>query len=239
MTRAASEARAGDLRVLVVEDEELTAQAHAAYVARMPGYRVVGTARTGAAALAALARAADAGCAAHLVLLDLGLPDMSGLDVARTLRAARADVDILVITADNELPSLRAAAQSGVVGYLVKPFTFAAFAARLRAYRQYHRALARGGAGRQQEIDEALAMLHGGARPELPKGLLPETLDVVAATLRSASAACSASELGHELGVSRVTARRYLEHLVDRGEASRTPRHGGQGRPELEYTWLA
>ncbi|CAM3435315.1 response regulator [Isoptericola cucumis] len=232
-----TDSQGSDLRVLVVEDEELTAQAHAEFVRRIPGYAVAGTALTGRSALSALGSLEEAGRPVHLVLLDLGLPDMGGLDVARALRAGRADVDILVITADDELPSLRAAAQAGVVGYLVKPFTYSAFAAKLRGYAQYRRALTAGGTGRQEQIDEALGLLHSGARPVLPKGLLPETLESVAAALRGSPRARSASEVGRELGVSRVTARRYLEHLVDRGEASRTPRHGHQGRPELEYSW--
>ena len=39
------------------------------------------------------------------------------------------------------------------------------------------------------------------------------------------------------LGTSRITARRYLEHLVEAAVASRTPRYGGTGRPETEYRW--
>ncbi len=225
------------LRVLVVEDEELTAQAHGEFVRRIPGFDLVGTALTGRAALSALASLEEGGRAVHLVLLDLGLPDLGGLDVARALRTARSDVDILVITADDELPSLRAAAQAGVVGYLVKPFTYAAFAAKLDGYARYRQALTAGGSGRQEQIDQALALLHSAARPVLPKGLLPETLDSVATLLRGGTRAWSASEAARELGVSRVTARRYLEHLVERGEVTRAPRHGQQGRPELEYSW--
>jgi len=226
------------LRVLVVEDEELTAQAHGEFVRRIPGFELAGTARTGRAALSALGSLEAVGRPVHLVLLDLGLPDLNGLEMARTLRAARADVDILVITADDELPSLRAAAQAGVVGYLVKPFTYAAFAAKLHGYARYRQALAEGGSGRQDQIDRALSLLHSAARPVLPKGLLPETLDTVATHLQDSAHPLSASEAAHELGVSRVTARRYLEHLVALGEATRAPRHGQQGRPELEYSWI-
>jgi response regulator of citrate/malate metabolism len=39
------------------------------------------------------------------------------------------------------------------------------------------------------------------------------------------------------MGASRVTARRYLEHLADTGSVERTPRYGGSGRPEVAYTW--
>lgn len=47
----------------------------------------------------------------------------------------------------------------------------------------------------------------------------------------------SASEAGDALGMSRVAARRYLEHLADEGRVERTPRYGTRGRPETEYRW--
>jgi response regulator of citrate/malate metabolism len=42
-----------------------------------------------------------------------------------------------------------------------------------------------------------------------------------------------------ELGISRITARRYLEHLVTVGRAVRSPQYGQIGRPELHYRWVA
>ena len=41
------------------------------------------------------------------------------------------------------------------------------------------------------------------------------------------------------VGISRITARRYLEHLVDEGRAARSPQYGQVGRPELHYRWSA
>ena len=55
--------------------------------------------------------------------------------------------------------------------------------------------------------------------------------------LRDAGAA-SASEVAEAAGTSRVTARRYLEHLVESGLVERRPRYGGGGRPEMEYRLL-
>jgi response regulator of citrate/malate metabolism len=64
-----------------------------------------------------------------------------------------------------------------------------------------------------------------------------ESLRQVTATLRSATAALSATEVAEQIGASRVTARRYLEHLADEGLVERSPRYGGSGRPEVEYRW--
>ena len=71
----------------------------------------------------------------------------------------------------------------------------------------------------------------------LPKGMSPETLSLVTSHLRGAGAALSASEVASQCGLSRVTARRYLEHLEGTGVLERRPRYGGTGRPEVEYRW--
>ncbi|MFE3990381.1 helix-turn-helix domain-containing protein, partial [Streptomyces goshikiensis] len=57
--------------------------------------------------------------------------------------------------------------------------------------------------------------------------------------LRAAPEGLTAAGAAEAAGISRITARRYLEHLVDTGRADRTPRYGQVGRPELHYRWLA
>ncbi|MGW2996506.1 two-component system response regulator, partial [Streptomyces sp. NPDC001193] len=59
------------------------------------------------------------------------------------------------------------------------------------------------------------------------------------AQLRAAPEGLTAAGAAEAAGISRITARRYLEHLVDTGRADRTPRYGQVGRPELHYRWLA
>jgi response regulator of citrate/malate metabolism len=220
------------IRVLVVEDEAVAAEAHRTYVDRTPGFVTVAVAGTGALATDALARTPF-----DLVLLDMNLPDTSGIELCRRIRAARLDVDVLAVTSARELATVRAAAAHGVVGYLLKPFTYAALRDRLLAYAAYRdRLRSDGEAVGQEDVDRALA----GARPPraapLPKGLHRQTLDAVVTALR-ASDGLSAAETAAVLGTSRITARRYLEHLVETAAASRTPRYGGAGRPETEYRW--
>ncbi|WP_077489573.1 response regulator [Sinomonas mesophila] len=227
-----------DLRVLVVEDELIAADAHAAYVGRVEGFVHAGTAHDGASALRLAGELAAAGTPVDLVLLDMNLPDLHGLDVGRRLRAAGHAVDIIAITAVRELPIVRRAISVGVVQYLIKPFTFAAFAERLEHYRRYHEALsAAGRTASQSAVDEALSALRAPIPQPLPKGLSQETLESIRQYLRSRGTAVSAAELTEAVGVSRVTARRYLEHLADAGELTRSARYGTPGRPEKEYRW--
>lgn len=89
----------------------------------------------------------------------------------------------------------------------------------------------------QDAIDRALSELRPTGKLTLPKGMLPETLSAVADWLRAQASASSATEAAAGLAMSRVTARRYLDHLVETGSAAKAPRHGAPGRPELEYRW--
>ncbi|MFC4224946.1 response regulator [Lysinibacter cavernae] len=230
------------LRVLIVEDEPTTAEAHAAYVTRVPGFTVVGVAHSGLEALGMLSPAASLGV--DVVLLDMNLPDMSGIEVARRIRAASLRVDIIAVTAVRELETVRASISFGVMQYILKPFSFAAFAEKLARYRQFAAELTGelSAVGTQQEIvqgdiDAALSALRTSGNNPLPKGLSPETLSSIVGYLRSTDAAVSAGELTEAVAVSRITARRYLEYLTSTRQVSREPRYGTPGRPELEYRW--
>ncbi|MFK3984200.1 response regulator [Micromonospora sp. NPDC050397] len=221
------------IRVLVVEDEPLLADAHRAYTERVPGFGVIGVVHTARDAMAALR--ADGGEGVDLVLLDFRLPDLHGLDVCRAMRAAGSTTDVLAVTSARDLTMVRAAVALGVTHYLLKPFTFAAFRDKLERYAEYRRqALADGVVAAQHEVDRMFATLRGSDADTLPKGLGTETLDMVLAALR-AEPGLSATEVSTRTGTSRVTARRYLEHLAATGRVSRSPRYGAPGRPEVEY----
>jgi DNA-binding response OmpR family regulator len=68
-----------------------------------------------------------------VVILDIGLPDMSGLDVARRLRRDRKDVSILMLTARDTVNDRVIGLDAGADDYVVKPFAYQEVAARLRA----------------------------------------------------------------------------------------------------------
>ncbi|MFI5934411.1 response regulator [Actinoplanes sp. NPDC051494] len=221
------------IRVLVVDDEPLIAEAHRAYTQKVPGFEVVGVAHTARDAMAAL-RAGPV----DLILLDLNLPDKHGLEVARALRTAGSGTDVLAVTSARDVATVRQAVALGVTHYLLKPFTFAAFRDKLDRYALYRDQLPGSGEiAAQHEIDRAFATLRGSPHDSLPKGLDEHTLDLVLAALRglTAPAGFSAAEVAARIGTSRVTARRYLEHLADAGRVLRTPRYGSPGRPEVEY----
>jgi len=232
-----------EIRVLVVEDEPIAAAAHAAYIGRLEGFTLAGSAPDGQSALRLLTELNAAGQPVELVLLDMNLPDLHGLDIARRMRTAGLFADIIAITAVRELNIVRSAVATGVVQYLIKPFTFATFADKLRSYRQFREQLASPGGGgpgsgaSQSDVDQAFASLRAPSELPLPKGLSASTLESVQEFMKRQAGAVSASEVMEALGMSRVTARRYLEYLADAGTVARTARYGAPGRPENEYRW--
>jgi len=224
--------------VLVVDDEPETAASHAKYVNRVPGFTTGAIASNGQEALSLLTRARSTGMPFDLVLLDMTLPDLHGIDVAKRMRGLGLTTDIIAITAVRDLVVVRSAVATGITQYLIKPFTFAAFSEKLENHRRFISTMSSTGTDTNQaELDTAFSALRSSsASASLPKGLIPETLAQITEHLASQPQRClSATELGEELGISRVTARRYLEHLFESKAVLKQPRHGTRGRPEYEY----
>jgi response regulator of citrate/malate metabolism len=215
--------------VLVVDDDFMVAEIHRRFVDRVEGFRACGVARTGSEALTA---AAD--LRPDLILLDVYLPDMTGLEVLQRLRSGGDRVGVIMITAARELDTVGGALDGGAADYLIKPFEFDQFAAKLAAFAARDDAL-RSAAGVDQSLIDTL---FGGSVParggeSLPKGLGAETGELVLAAVRSAGEV-SAAECAELVGISRVSARRYLEHYLGVGALELRLQYGA-GRPERRY----
>jgi response regulator of citrate/malate metabolism len=221
------------IHTLVVEDDALVAEVHASYVERVPGFVVAGVAHRATEALELLgSRHVD------LVLLDFDLPDVRGLDMLRVLRArSAAPVDVIAVTAARAPEVIRQAIAHGVSQYLVKPFAFATFADKLERYARYRGRVEDATEPDQAEVDALIGTLRAPAARSLPKGLNATTLEHVRDAVRSAEEPLTASEVAGRCGLSRVTARRYLEHLAVEGVVNLSMRYGGTGRPEHLYAW--
>ncbi len=223
------------IRVLVVDDDFMVARIHVGFVERVDGFEVVGVAHSGAEAADAVATLRP-----DLLLLDLYLPDRFGLDLLADLRTLAHPCDAIVITAAKEGDAVRAAVRLGVADYVLKPFKFPDLEERLQRYASQRRLLDRTQVHGQDDVDRVFVRAAGGsaAAVHLPKGMSAETALLVQEALRSSGVTLSATEVAEVVGVSRVSARRYLEHFVTTGQADVRLRYGSTGRPERLYRWV-
>ena len=215
------------VRVLLVEDDVRVARVNREWLERDEGVHVVGTAATCAQAHELLRALRP-----DLVLLDVHLPDGSGAEVLQTWRAAGEWVNVVMVTAAGDEATVRATLAFGVLDYLIKPFGGSRLAEAVARHRLRDRLSQ--GAFSQADLDR----FRGVAPSEetLPKGVDPHTLERVVAALHGAAPeALSAEDLGTRVGLSRVTAWRYLEFLVRSGQAELAHLYGAAGRPAKLY----
>jgi response regulator of citrate/malate metabolism len=219
------------ISVLIVEDDFRVADLHREFVERCDGFEVAGVALTARQAIDL-----NRELAPDLILLDLYLPDEHGLDVVQTLRAD-SGADVIVITAARDAPNIRAAMQHGALFYIVKPFRFAAFRERMDAFARLRTTLGHSPELSQADIDDAFSTLRT-TTLDLPKGLSAQTLYAIERTLQETDQTLSSEAVAHLVGVSRVTARRYLIYLVESGRAEVSSEYGTPGRPKHLYAAL-
>lgn len=220
------------IKVLVVDDDFRLVNIHRGFVERTPGFEAVACARSGEETLAAITEHRP-----DLVLLDLYLPDVFGLDLLRRMRAEGHECDVMIISAAREAEAVRAAVRLGVVSYLLKPFSFDDFSERLEQYANRRAGLASAAVHDQADVDRAFERPTGASVSLLPKGLSSETAKLVETALREAASTLSAAECAERTGISRVSARRYLEQLAETGRAEVALKYAGRGRPERRYRW--
>jgi response regulator of citrate/malate metabolism len=216
------------ISVLIVEDDFRVADIHSGFVSEAVGFSVVGTAQSGSTA-----HELNIELEPELVLLDIYLPDQLGTELLQRLRAQRS-VDCFVLTAARDVGTVRRCLELGALHYLVKPFTKDELIERLDEYREWRRAAGSASDLNQVQVDQ---IFHGVGRPTpaLPKGLSPETMELIMGALTEAADALGAEDVAQLTGISRVSVRRYLRHLADSGEAVLIQDYGTAGRPRHRF----
>lgn len=217
--------RTRNWRVLVLDDDFRVAGIHVDAVQATPGFTVVDSVRTVAAARAAMAREVP-----DLLLADVYLPDGDGIELVRA-----AGVDAFVLSAADEPTTVRRALHSGALAYLVKPFAQRVLTERLDRYARFRKVLSGTRGLGQDKIDQALSIMHGSEEPASASGSATEQLVLDAL----GAAELSAAEVAQRAGVSRATAQRRLATLASRGVLEVRLRYGTSGRPEHLYARVA
>src|SRR5262245_43515525 len=179
------------IRTLIVDDDFMAVSVHREFVERVGGFEVVATATNGVQTLQLAATTAP-----DLILLDMYLPDQSGIEVLRRLRATQSTaIDVIAITSAKDVDMLRSAMHLGVVHYIVKPFTYRTFKERMDTYAAARVRMEHLHKLEQRDVDRVYGLLRTSVDSSLPKGISAPTLALVTAALRDAAGGLSAIEV--------------------------------------------
>ena len=226
------------IQVLIVEDDFRIAEINHQFINRVEGFAVAETVKTGEEALTYLRSASNL---PQLILLDVYIPDVQGLSLFWTLRNEFTEIDVIMMTAANEVETIAETLRGGIFDYIVKPVDFDRFERTFLSFRKQKQLLSTKTELMQEEIDlltglQITSMLTNENDDKLPKGIDQLTLEKIKMILlESGEFGITALEAGNGVGVSRSTARRYLEYLVSIKEADAQLKYGDIGRPERKY----
>jgi two-component system CitB family response regulator len=229
----------GDIQVLIVEDDVNIAEINRRFIEKIPGFKVVGMATTGEQAQDWLDVLQP-----HLVLLDVYLPDMKGTELVKYVRYHFEHIDIIMVTAANEVEIVRKALHGGVFDFIVKPLMFDRIKESLLNYQNRVQEMNESEILNEKQIrklwssshDEDSLLHQGNSIQGMPKGIDQLTLDKVSRYISDIGGeGTTADSLSTEVGVSRSTARRYLEYLVAKKQVRTELIYGNVGRPERRY----
>ncbi len=177
-----------------------------------------------------------------LMLLDIYMPGMNGLEALREVRMRGNTVDVVLVSAADECRYLKEAIGLGTLDYLIKPFSYDRFRSMLEAYVIYRRTLdtlSAEGRLSQEAVDGVFSFRTlrdtGQTLDELPKGFQEGTLEKILDTLRSLGAPVTCEETAAASGIAPATVRRYLGHLVGKNRASIDLEYRSTGRPVNRY----
>jgi len=222
-----------DFKVLIVDDDPNIAEIHRHFTEKIDGFGVVGLADS----LEDAAKMSEL-LTPDLILLDFYFPEGLGTDILWRIRARRQATDVIMITAARELETLQDAMRGGIFDYILKPVMFPRFREALQRFQQHRKQVAGKVGLDQREIDRLLHPYQDSkpGEPVLPKGIDPLTLNTVVAVFDQPHPdGLSAEEISLRTGISRTTARRYLEFLTARGQLTAELIYGAVGRPERKY----
>lgn len=219
------------MKIWILEDDFRIADLHQQYVEAKGIHEVTGNFRYGAELIAALKTAPHP----DVLLADLYVPDVTAYDLIDHVRQYAPHIDIIIISAAAETTHVTALYNRGVRDYLLKPFQEERLHASLTHLTQ-QRALLSHAYVTPQQLDQLFSYSTSKSEQAMPKGIDAQTLETIKMAFVSKELNhVTAAIVSEQFGISRSTARRYLEHLVAENVLMTTLLYGTVGRPERQY----
>lgn len=217
-------------KVVLIEDDPMVQEVNRQFIEQVPSFRVIGIAANGVQGMEMVRNLRP-----DLVIIDIYMPLKNGLETIQAIRTEKLEVDVIAITAANDIETVRRMLQNGAFDYIMKPFKFERLKQSLEHYRTFRQTLKAKEKVTQKELDALLQSNEKEVRSELPKGLNDITLQKIVDFLQQQTAPVSAEEVAEGVGIARVTARRYLEYLEKERKVHLDIQYGGIGRPVNRY----
>lgn len=225
------------INVMIIEDDETTINIYKKFVQKVDGFHIIASASTGKQALDLLNVFTP-----DLILLDVYLPDIKGTDLLWEIRKEVRSVDVIMITAANDVHTVSEAIRGGAFSYMMKPIMINQFLSTLEQYKKTRDKLSHSDVMEQGDVNRFFGIKNSSSganhleQPdELPKGIDKHTLKKVRTQMKKMTGSINAEETAKAIGASNSTVRRYLEYLVAREEAEVDIIYGTIGRPERRY----
>jgi response regulator of citrate/malate metabolism len=222
-----------NLSVVIAEDDHKISEIQNRFIEKIEGFEVVGIGNT----IAESEQIIDV-FQPDLVLLDVYFPDGNGVNLLWKIRQQYKSTDVIFITAAKEVEVLQDAIRGGAYDYILKPMTFSRFQTTLNKFYEHRNKLGEMTRLDQTGVDQIIHPAQDPAQIEvkIPKSIDPLTLEKVEDEVgKLDNNGVNAEDMGVQLGISRTTARRYLEFLVSKGTVKPSLVYGSVGRPERLY----
>lgn len=213
--------------VLIIEDDPMVAEINKKYIEKLNDFQVMGVARNGAEGYKMIKELNPV-----LIILDINTTKLSGLELLKRIRREGILIDVIIVTEVNKSLMVNEVLKLGVIDYLIKPFAFQRLKLTLEAYKERISILKDRESLTQKDIDSLMVgRRNKTVLMESEKGIHQKTIDIIRKYLSAEEKASSAVEVAKALGISRVTARRYLEYMSEGGEVELIISYGTIGRP--------
>ena len=218
------------IKVLVVEDDPMVAELNHRYINRITGFLFCGIASNGDEALKVLSEQQI-----DLVLLDIFMPNMNGLELLSKIRQQNYGVDVIVVSAARDNKSIKSALRNGAVDYLIKPFEFERLQTALVAFKKRLQLVNKQPNISQSDLDQQIFSGISQITVELPKGLDRNTIKRVWDEILQTEGEFTAETMAVSVGLSPVSIRKYLKHFQNTDLLSAEVSYGAVGRPVYRY----
>lgn len=228
------------INILLIEDDPMVREVNRQFIERVPDFQIIGMCSNGEDGLDKIQQLKP-----DLVFMDIFMPKQDGLVTLRKIRSLNIPVDVITVTAANDIQTIEQILQLGVYDYIMKPFTFERMKQTLLNYLVFKSKFNDVKDLTQKELDDILhpsretVEIHhddsSTAFSDLPKGFNRATLDKVLNFVKNSKEGVSADEVAASIGVARVTARRYLDFLEKQNFIKVDVHYGGIGRPINQY----